>query len=353
MNSHSRVSLRLFAAKLPAQPVRPWLMLICGAFWVCQMAPFAHGQQTSPTTPTTQPMAMSGAPTAHDAPPPAISAFIRAVAQSEHAMQPRRFEYTWTTKITDREVNKRGEVTKETVKVYEVYPVKGEFVRKLVSENGVPVSPEKAEEQLKRAVAKLEKAGRTEQKQTDSNAPSSAPADPSGIPSFGFTAGFKFRENFSTGEFYFTPARIMRAGEFVNPRHERLRERDVLVLDFRPRADFQPANDLQKPYAKLAGRIWLDVADKTVARLEAWPLAAAVVGNTSGVVRPVEPAIVYEETRLPDGMWLESLVRINTTGNKPVFNGVDVNSTKEAGDFKRFETNTGDAKVETAKPPQS
>ena len=77
-----------------------------------------------------------------------ISALIREVAQNERAMQPRRLEYTWTTKVTEREVNKRGEITKETVSVYEVYPVKGEFVRKLVSENGVPVSPEKAEEQL-------------------------------------------------------------------------------------------------------------------------------------------------------------------------------------------------------------
>ncbi len=354
MKSHSLVSSRIFAAKMSSQPVRSWITLTCSALLVCLVAALAHGQQPSPTVATAQPMAASNAPTANDATTPDIPAFIRAVAQSEHAMQPRRFEYTWTTKITDREVNKRGEVTKETVKVYEVYPVKGEFVRKLVSENGVPVSPEKADEQLKRAVAKLEKAERVEQKQADGIMPPPlAPADPSGIPSFGFTNGFKFRDGFSTGEFYFTPARIMRAAEFVNPRRERLRERDVLVLDFHPRADFQPANEQQRPYAKLAGRIWLDVVDKTVARLEAWPLASAVIAdNKSGMVRPVEPAIVYEETRLPDGMWLESLVRINTTGNKPVFNGVDVNTTKEASDFKRFETNAGDAKVETAKPPQ-
>ncbi len=352
MKSHSLASPRTFAPKLRAHHARSWIVLTGGVLLLCVVAAAsAYGQQ--PTGVTAQPAAPRRAPTANDAITQDIPALIRAVAQSEHAMQPRRLEYTWTTKITDREVNKRGEVTKETVKVYEVYPVKGEFVRKLVSENGVPVSPAKAEEQLKRAVAELEKAERAKQKQADSNTPPPAPVDPAGIPSFGFTTGFKFREGFSTGEFYFTPPRIMRAAEFVNPRHERLRERDVIVLDFRPRADFQPANELQKPYAKLAGRIWLDVADKAVMRLEAWPLAQPVVaGSASGTVRTVEPAIVYEETRLPDGMWLESHVRINTTGNKPVFNGVDVNSTKEASDFKRFETNTGDAKVETAKPPQ-
>jgi hypothetical protein len=42
-------------------------------------------------------------------------------------------------------------------------------------------------------------------------------------------------------------------------------------------------------------------------------------------------------------------VRINTAGHKAVFNGLDVNFTKEISDFKRFEASTGDAKVE---PPQ-
>jgi hypothetical protein len=290
-------------------------------------------------------------PAQSDVAPQDIPALIRAVAQSEHAMQPHRMEYTWTMKLTEREVNKRGEVTKETVNVFEVYPVKGEFVRKLISENGVPVSPAKADEQLKRAVAKLEKAEQADQKRADTKPPPPT-SDPSAIPSFGFTSGFSFRENFSTGKFYFNPARILRAGEFSAPRREQFHGRDVIALDFRPRTDFVPTDELQKPYAKLAGRVWLDVADKTVARLEAWPVEPlTMAGIAPALARPVEPDIVYEETRLPDGMWLESLVRINTTQHKPVYNGVDVNVTKEMSDFKRFQTTTDDATVEAPKKP--
>lgn len=284
-----------------------------------------------------------------------IHALIREVAQSERAMQPRRFEYTWTTKVTERESGKRGEIKKETVKVYEVYPVRGEFVRKLVSENGVPVSPQEAEKQFKKAVAKLEKAAREEEKRGAPNAPppptTSATADATGIQSFGFSNGFKFRDGLSTGEFSFAPWRVLRAGEFFAPRRESLGGREVIVLDFRPRADFIPANDLQKPYAKLGGRIWIDVADRALARLEAWPLPP----NTSGapglaiLTRPNEPSIIYEETRLPDRMWLESLVQIKTTADKAVFNGVEVNTAKEVSDFKRFEASTTDAKVDRPK----
>jgi hypothetical protein len=155
----------------------------------------------------------------------------------------------------------------------------------------------------------------------------------------------------STGEFSFAPWRILRAGEFFTPRRESLGGREVIVMDFRPRADFVPANDLQKPYAKLGGRVWIDVGDRTLARLEAWPRAPDAHGalQTATPARPNEASIIYEETRLPGGMWLESLVQINTTANKAVFNGVEVNTVKEARDFKRFEANAGDAKVEQQK----
>ncbi|MFL6207815.1 MAG: hypothetical protein ACJ74W_03150 [Pyrinomonadaceae bacterium] len=321
-------------------PRRSSVALIIIALIVSAIAaPFGLGQTQSP-------------PAQIDLGPQDISELIHAVAQSEHAMQAHRMEYTWTLKLTEREVNKRGEVTKETVNVFEVYPVKGEFVRKLISENGVPVSPAKADEQLKRAVAKLEKAEQADQKRADTKTPPPTP-DPSAIPSFGFTSGFSFRENFSTGKFYFNAARILRAGEFSAPRREQLHGRDVLALDFRPRTDFVPADELQKPYAKLAGRVWLDVADKAVARLEAWAVEPlTVAGIMPALARPAESDIVYEETRLPDGMWLESLVRINTTRHKPVYNGVDVNVTKEMSDFKRFQTTADDAQVEAPRPPQ-
>ncbi|HYY42287.1 MAG TPA: hypothetical protein VE775_06100, partial [Pyrinomonadaceae bacterium] len=75
--------------------------LLLGALLICTgSAPSTFAQARTPP-----------APVPDDLAPTEIPALIREVARSEHAMQPRRFEYTWTTKITDREVNKRGEVT--------------------------------------------------------------------------------------------------------------------------------------------------------------------------------------------------------------------------------------------------
>jgi hypothetical protein len=320
-------------------------LLGAGAMMV---ASHARVQQTIPAPPT---KARAKAEIPADLNSLDIPALIREVAESERAMQPRRLEYTWTAKVTERKLGKRGEVRKETVSVYEVYPVRGEFVRKMLSENGVPVSPEEAEKQFKKAAANLEKAARADEKRNASGAPPppQGAADPTGIPTFGFTNGFRFRDNLRTGEFLFTPWRVFRAGKFFAPRRESLGGREVIVLDFHPRADFVPANDSQKPYGKLGGRVWIDVADMALARLEAWPNAPDAPAQAT-LARPSEPSVIYEETRLPDGMWLESLVRIKTTADKAVFNGVEVDTSKEVGDFKRFEASAGDAKVEP--PPQ-
>jgi hypothetical protein len=284
-----------------------------------------------------------------------IPALILEVARNERAMLQRRLEYTWTMKLTDRDVNKRGEVTKESVNVYEVYPVRGEFVRKLVSKDGVPLAPEQAEKEFKRAVEALEKAEREQQKREASATPSPTPSasdaqNPAGIPSFGFTSGFSHRSGFSSGEISLAVWRFFRYAEFQNPRRERLNQRDAIVLDFRPRADFRPANEVQKPYARLAGRVWIDAADKAVVRLEAWPISpqtAASDAKTSSAQQ--EPAVVFEHTRVAERVWLESLVRIKTNASKDVFNGLELDYTKEARDFQRFSANTGDEKLDAPK----
>jgi ribosomal protein L13E len=277
-----------------------------------------------------------------------VRALLMEVALKEKSMLARRLEYTWTAKVTDRELGKRGEVKKETSSLYEVYPVRGEFARKLLERDGVPVSRERADSELKKAAERLEKAAREEQKRVESTRtqtpqPPEQSQNPSGFPSFGFSTGHRESNGFTSAEISLAVWRFFRYCEFSNPRRETFNNRESIVLDFRPRAGFHPADELQRPYARLRGRLWIDSADKTVARLEALPDDAP-----ASAAEP-EPAVVFEHARVAEGLWLERLVRIKTYGRKQLFNGIEIDFTKEVTDFKRFSSLAGDDRVDAPK----
>jgi hypothetical protein len=281
--------------------------------------------------------------------PSDVRALLMEVALKEKEMLARRLEYTWTAKITDRELGKRGEVKKESSSLYEVYPVHGEFARKLLERDGVPVSQERADKELKKTAERLEKSAREDQKRAEAKPTPPPPPqtpeqlqNPAGLPSFGFTTGHRESNGFSSTEIAIAVWRFFRYCEFNGPRRETLNNRETIVLDFRPRADFRPADELQRPYARLRGRVWIDADDKAVARLEAWPDDAP----TSADAPAREPAIVFEHARVREGVWLERLVRIKTYGHKQIFNGIELDFIKEVTDFKRFSSVAGDDRVD-------
>src|SRR5215217_7544325 len=74
-----------------------------------------------------------------------VAALLREVERNQDELEKRVAEFAFKQTETDREINSKGELKKETVKVYEVYPLPNrEPVQKLISENGVPLSPERA-----------------------------------------------------------------------------------------------------------------------------------------------------------------------------------------------------------------
>jgi hypothetical protein len=90
-----------------------------------------------------------------------IGALLREVDKNQEKLEEHVGDYTYTEKRTERKINGRGEVTEETVKVYEIYPVPNRnAVYKLISENGVALSAEKAAKEEKRVTEELEKAER-------------------------------------------------------------------------------------------------------------------------------------------------------------------------------------------------
>ena len=145
------------------------------------------------------------------------------------------YNYTFIQKRTIRSVNKRGEITKEEVEISEAYPTpnRQNLILIKISENGVSLTPKEIEKRRQRAAKQLEEAERTVEKKQN--------PDPD-----------------ESGYLRLSLEDILRAVEFHSPRQSKFRDRDALVLDFRPRPDFRPTTRMEGVILNLVGSVWID-----------------------------------------------------------------------------------------------
>lgn len=271
-----------------------------------------------------------------------IPALLRRLSKNQDEDDRRVNDYTFTQKVTERELNDSGALKKEKVTVYEVYPfVDYGWVRKLVSEDGVPLAPERAAKEEKRVGEELEKAEREAPKNKEKRERRRAERKAKQKSKGG---GADSDEDDDVGISTF-----LRAAEFVSPRRERFHERDVIVFDFRPRAGFKPSTQGESIVSKLSGVIWVDPAEQQVVRLEARLVDNYKVGG--GLLASIKQgsAFVFEQTRLPDGVWLPRFTQVNASARVMLFAGMSVNRTEEFGDYKRFSTKAGEEKLDAPK----
>jgi hypothetical protein len=260
-----------------------------------------------------------------------IGALLREVDRNQEQVEERVGDYTYTEKRTERKINGRGEVTEEIVKVFEIYPIPNrDSVRKLVSENGAPLSAEKAAKEEKRVTEELEKAQREREKAAQKRAlelerqkgkPAKEEEDDVGIADF------------------------LRAAEMVSPRRERLRERDAIVFDFRPRVGYKPKNSTESIISKLTGIVWIDPLDKQVMRLEARLVESYKMGG--GLLASVRPgtAFVFEQKRMDDGVWLPVFSQVNVSAKILLFKSLDLNIMQEFSNYQKFNSSFDDYKL--------
>lgn len=260
-----------------------------------------------------------------------VAALLREVEKNQEQVDERLSEYSYTLKSTDREINKSGEVTKETVKIFEVFrlPGGGGFW-KLVSEDGVPISAEKAakqDKQIAEQVAKYERA--QEKKELEKSKGEAKKKDDDDIEIEDF----------------------LRVCEFVSPRRERFRERDAVVFDFRPRASYKTRNRAEDIVSKLVGIVWIDPVDKQVMRLEAKLSEGYKIGG--GLVASIRPGsgAAFEQTRLSDGVWLPRFAQVNIAVKLFLVAGKEANVTREYSDYKRSRTDVKDYTLDAPARP--
>jgi hypothetical protein len=272
-----------------------------------------------------------------------VLALLREVTRNQDEVEKRFLEYSFLQKETNRDIDGKGIVKKETVKVYEVFPLPNhEPILKLISENGVTLSGERAAKEEKRVQEEFLKADRDKDKDAQRAAER---RDEQQRKTAKKRNGEE--EDIGISEFF-------RNCEFISPRRERFQDRETIVFDFRAKPGFKPRTYEENLISKLVGVVWIDPLDKQVIRLEA--RLAEGFKMAGGLLISLRPgaALVWEQTRLKEGIWMPQFVQINLSLKVLLFGGGDINQTFEWSEYKHFSADVDSYKLgqpKTEEPP--
>lgn len=263
------------------------------------------------------------------------------------------YNYSYAQTESEFEYDKQGRAGGEKSKGFEMYPVRGRSpVRVQTSENGVPLKPEKIERERERALAELLEAERKAANAPPQPAAVSAVTQPpvKSYSSFGIVLTQRTSGGFGKMNYPLRPTDFLVSHEFYAPRRVPLDNRETVLLRFRPRPDFvfdksnlsfgEGIDGFNRIMRQLGGRIWIDAADKTIARLEAFPVDDA---NFAEFIKSDEPdpnaPLGFESARLPNGVWTPRRNWLNGYAREKIFGKLTpVSRAVRFGDFKAFQT---------------
>jgi hypothetical protein len=261
-------------------------------------------------------------------------------------------EYSYTMNSASRSLGKKGQ-TKEDSTTYEVFiptlksGTRGKGVLVVTSRNGVPVAPAELEKARTRAGQNLEKAEEKNARETAAPPESDPNAKgmlPLGMYTHTTTSHSSFGRKDSASLAIHT---FLKTCDLRFVRREQHDGRETLIFTFAPRADAVFKDD-EKYVAQLTGEIWIDAQDRIVTRLAGWPTLNANPATTTSQPQPSSerpPAVYVEMMRLPEGVWLLHLIRINGADYQQLFDGITIDSISTFSNYIRFSTEIKDVKV--------
>lgn len=269
-------------------------------------------------------------------------------------------EYTYVMTSSSREKDKKGRVKKEETTTHEVYiptlrgGTRAAGILLVTSRNGVPVPPDELEKERVRAGQRLED---EENKIARRSAPrtETSPDRTTGMLPLGKYPRMRIKRGlFGIGgaDVALVLQTFLERCELKLAGRDRINGRETLVFDFAPRPGVLFDNN-EKYVRLLDGTVWIDAQDRIVTKLAGWPSSVKGTGVTDAAPPAGErpPAVFIEMTRLPEGVWLPSVVRLNGADYPTLFDGVTSDTTLTYGEYKRFTTETKDVQLETPGTP--
>jgi hypothetical protein len=284
--------------------------------------------------------------------PPAVEVDVPALLRESDfngaTIHERLLDFTYMLKRTRLKLDRGGKVKAEDVNVFEAYPVTGRHVLIRISENGSPIPDEKLMRARRHAGELL---ALVELETNDKRVEIAKAAAGSAIKRHLILELTVDSAGKATSVFW-DASDFLRSCEFRLPRNETINNREAIVLEFTPRAGLNPPKS-KAFISRLVGRVWIDRQDRVVTRIEGW-LPPEEMAKSRRRARPkgagaAEPSLVFEQMQLPTGEWFPHFVRMNSGGDKTLFNGLNWDVRFDFSDYKRFNTDVQDVQLDPPK----
>jgi len=266
-------------------------------------------------------------------PLPDISALLKELQANEDRVEELLDKYSFNQKSTKRELGKDGILRETESETRQLSFYKGYRIARVVEKNGKALSEKdqkNEDKEVQKRVEEIEKKIAKEEAKAVDQSSTGTPDEEGRRVSI---------------------AEVLRASNLVNPRRERFRGRDVIVFDFEPNPnfDYKNAKSFLKFFGKTVGVMWIDEKDKQVARIEAVLADSYNVGG--GVLAKLRKgaSFMLEQERVGDEIWLPSVADINLSVRVLLVKGINVNQLIKSYNYRKFETEVNDAKVDDVK----
>jgi hypothetical protein len=242
------------------------------------------------------------------APMPNPDALVVDIEARQRKMELLREDYTFRETVQTDELDAKGGVKKTSEEEREVFYVNGHRIARLVRKNGRDLNPgeEKSEQSRIRKLIEEYVKG------------------PRGRTTYG-----------EAGEVGLTG--ILSVMTISNPRRTTLNGRGTLAYDFVGNRHAKASGMAENASKKVAGTVWIDDADRAVARLEAAFSDTFRIGG--GILASVQKgtSIRIEQSRVGEGLWMRTTSEIHLGLREFLVNAVRQNIRTRDVDFRKFD----------------
>ena len=272
--------------------------------------------------------ALAQTPAPPDTPLPDIPTLMHQVEANQRKAEAMQQNYIYKSTQQFQTLKGNGAVKKTDTSVYEVFWLNGVEVRRLLEQDGKPLTPEekkKEEEHVEKSAAKA-RARRDK-------------------------AAAEGKDTDSRGHDVFPLSRYLELGAFSNPRRQTVDGRPTILIDFTGDPKAKTYNTFETAVRDTVGTLWIDEQDKVLLHLDGKFINNFKIGGGLLVNISKDTTFRFTDRKINDEVWLIDSISGNGHIRALLFFATDGDFKLQASDYRKFKATSTISPNFTPVPP--